>query len=585
MSSSSLLPPPLMVNIKRKTTTVLIVVDDTDVATKENNMAQAGFLCAILGDKHRRRSLLKGCVVDHQSTLVIRVVVRSGHKEYFLNHHHHNHNHNNNNNHHHNRMDTVARGAVVASSSKIRTSSSSAAADVLELQSSIGFNHEDSDPQPGLEENSKFQCEENVQFWRDFQKNGLTSARENAISIARVSTKFSALGPDGWKYFMKHVGRSTYFAANAVLGVVGSNLHERNKNKDANKKQGGGSFLKNLGSDTVSRMLLESFLSYEQDYDQIRAGHYNQPWDMEFNHRQSSPLYAARQTSRFVSEAVDTMERRHRASPEDKVAVIADDDDQSSTYPDYYHTAFHYQTNGWLSKKSADAYETSTETLFIGRQDAMQRMSLKPLVDLSKKIVPTGKPMKVLEVACGTGRFMTFVRDNLPLQTEYTGIDLSPFYLDAARDHDEYWREKKKQQQRPNINNILNNKRNVVVPKPARLIQAQAENLPFEDESFDAIVCVYLFHELPREIREKAVAEMSRVLTSNGNGIVVFTDSVQRGDRPIFDDAMDNFEYMNEPFYKDYIRDDLPKHFENAGLSPLTKSVRSSTKSLVFAKK
>ena len=75
------------------------------------------------------------------------------------------------------------------------------------------------------------------------------------------------------------------------------------------------------------------------------------------------------------------------------------------------------------------------ETLFLGRQDAMQRTSLPPIIELSKEFTASStrqqqqRPMRVLEVACGTGRFMTFVRDNLPLDTEYTALDLSPFYF------------------------------------------------------------------------------------------------------------------------------------------------------------
>ena len=46
---------------------------------------------------------------------------------------------------------------------------------------------------------------------------------------------------------------------------------------------------------------------------------------------------------------------------------------------------FHYQTDGWLSADSADVYETSTETLFLGRQDAMQRATLLPLAGKMKK--------------------------------------------------------------------------------------------------------------------------------------------------------------------------------------------------------
>ena len=72
------------------------------------------------------------------------------------------------------------------------------------------------------------------------------------------------------------------------------------------------------------------------------------------------------------------------------------------------------QTDGWLSEKSASIYEASTETLFLGRQDAMQRQSLVPLhnflMQRSNGRQHTGENVKMLEVACGTGRFATFVK-------------------------------------------------------------------------------------------------------------------------------------------------------------------------------
>ena len=55
-------------------------------------------------------------------------------------------------------------------------------------------------------------------------------------------------------------------------------------------------------------------------------------------------------------------------------------------------------------------YETSTETLFIGRQDAMQRTAMVPLSDFMRTRPVEGEGTKVLEVACGTGRFGTFLK-------------------------------------------------------------------------------------------------------------------------------------------------------------------------------
>lgn len=58
----------------------------------------------------------------------------------------------------------------------------------------------------------------------------------------------------------------------------------------------------------------------------------------------------------------------------------------------------------------ADIYETSTETLFLGKQDAMQRQTLVPLHHHMRTQAPGGAGMKCLEVACGTGRFATFIK-------------------------------------------------------------------------------------------------------------------------------------------------------------------------------
>jgi hypothetical protein len=63
----------------------------------------------------------------------------------------------------------------------------------------------------------------------------------------------------------------------------------------------------------------------------------------------------------FVSEAVNTLQRRAAGAGTDVWL-------QSPLYPDYYRQTFHFQTDGWLSAQSAAVYETSTETLFVGRQ-------------------------------------------------------------------------------------------------------------------------------------------------------------------------------------------------------------------------
>jgi hypothetical protein len=77
---------------------------------------------------------------------------------------------------------------------------------------------------------------------------------------------------------------------------------------------------------------------------------------MSLRHRQSNPVNVLVQTSRFVNEAIDTLGRRSRQREEDKNIWITNSA-SPKLYPEYYRTAFHYQTDGWMSKKSADVYE------------------------------------------------------------------------------------------------------------------------------------------------------------------------------------------------------------------------------------
>lgn len=151
--------------------------------------------------------------------------------------------------------------------------------------------------------------------------------------------------------------------------------------------------------------------------------------------------------------------------------------------------------------------------------------------------------MKLLEVACGTGRLHTFIKDNYPamqvgvgapvkfapllsaldrapcahrfapapINSSLTSLnprqprskttrdpqqtvasDLSPFYLAAARDNVAYW--KRARQPAADLG-----------PGPDRagvtFAQCAAEAVPAADGEFDVVVCVYLFHEMPEEVR------------------------------------------------------------------------------------
>ena len=156
-----------------------------------------------------------------------------------------------------------------------------------------------------------------------------------------------------------------------------------------------------------------------------------------------------------------------------------------------------------------------------------------------------------------------------------TLTDLSPFYLEKARQHDQYWMDYRGEEALKE--NLIH-----MDIKPAKFVQANAESLPFPDNSFDAVTCVYLFHELPENARLNAISEMARIVKPGG--IIVLTDSIQLGDRSDSDDRIGNFKDLNEPHYENYIATEFSKWFENCGLVCDKKYVSSTTKTMSFIK-
>jgi ubiquinone/menaquinone biosynthesis C-methylase UbiE len=420
---------------------------------------------------------------------------------------------------------------------------------------------------PGLAEDKHFKLDESVAIWKAA---GQAPGPDNIRKALSIAASMASEGPNGIVYSLAHGVRTGYFAANAAIGTLSSALREQvqgsgvgslmsTQMKIDGEEQGISLELALFGASTL---LLETAMTFQQDFRAIRNGLYKLPWDIYTpGHRQFTPQFAAQETARVIEEMVGILDRAARGGRAEDIGIWLD----SPLYPDYYKNNFHYQTDGWMASRSAKVYETSTETIFMGRQDAMQRLSLIPLREVAT--ANSGAP-RILEVAAGTGRFSTFMRDNHP-NAQMTIVDLSPFYLEMARENDEYWRKMRF----PNEE---------VRPQPARFVQAAAEALPFEDESFDAVVCVYLFHEMPEAERAAAAAEMARVVAPGG--VVILTDSQQLGDRPALDGKIGNFAKLNEPHYQNYISTYLPALFTAGGLTCDGKWAESSTKCLSFRK-
>lgn len=429
---------------------------------------------------------------------------------------------------------------------------------------------------------TRFKLHPSVDYWRTYRVPSFTFlGSDSAMStsslikslndmVGDVASMASVRDSQSAAYWAYHTARMGFFIVQAVGSLVSHQVSET-----FGSAKGGGysddTPLRRLSSAATSELygrVSEAMATFSQDYENITSGVYPLPWDMTtLSHRQYNPFFAAAKSAQFLQEAAMTLQRRVRNTPEPVWL-------QSKMYPQYFTKSYHYQTDGWLSRRSADIYEFSTETLFFGRQDAMQRLSLLPLAEHMRAAAQEGRDvrsMKLLEVAAGTGRFHTFLKDAYP-DLPTTVSDLSPFYLARARDNLKYW----KQMRQPG--SYLGGSEDMGV----EFLQAPVEDIGAPDASFDVVVCVYLFHELPDTIRRRAAAEFLRVLKPGG--MMILTDSVQLGDRPAWDATIGNFSNFNEPYYKSFVACDMGKLFQEAGFECDTKYLCSATKSLSFIK-
>ncbi|GLI61171.1 hypothetical protein VaNZ11_003459 [Volvox africanus] len=448
----------------------------------------------------------------------------------------------------------------------------------------------------------RFQLHPSVQYWQSFTSYINTTFVDTDLRslpatlqqlVQRTSDSAVLRDPRAAAYWAYHTARMSFFIGQAVTGLFAHHLSETLPSSitglssswaeggnissgGTQRKEGFSSadaktpfqrISSNAGRELLNRVN-EVLGTFGQDYDNIRAGIYPMPWDMTPSHRQNNPLFMLARTTQSMRESVATLRRRVRGQAQPMWL-------SSSLYPQYYTKTYHYQTDGWLSDRSARIYEHNTELLFLGRQDAMQRTSLLPIAEYMREATLGGRSprdVKLLEVAAGTGRFHTFIKDAYPEMPSVVS-DMSPFYLDRARNNLSYWRALRQPGRRLG---------GVDDTGVTRFLQTAAEQIDAPDQEYDLVVCLYLFHELPEAVRRQAAAEFFRVLQPGG--MAVLTDSVQLGDRPAWDESIGAFGDFNEPYYRSYVSCDLGAMFEEVGFMCDTKYLCSATKTLSFRK-
>ena len=130
---------------------------------------------------------------------------------------------------------------------------------------------------------------------------------------------------------------------------------------------------------------------------------------------------------------------------------------------------------------AADKYETDRAGLY--------KMCKKDYPDILAEIEKEDFT-DLLDCGCGTAPMLTLLKDKYP-NKNYTGIDLTPRMIEVAKSKD--------------MDNVT-------------LVVGDCENLPFEDDSFDVIICSHSFHHYPNP--QNFFNSVFRVLRPNGRLIL-----------------------------------------------------------------
>ena len=140
-----------------------------------------------------------------------------------------------------------------------------------------------------------------------------------------------------------------------------------------------------------------------------------------------------------------------------------------------------------------------------GYLPALRWKALTPLFDYVVRITTRERSSKlklieqagiadrdsVLDLGCGTGTLAIWLKQRVS-EAQIAGVDADPDVLSRAR------------------------RKAFAASTPLEFVEASSTQLPFPDESFDAVLSTLFFHHLRDPEKRKTLAEVARVLRPGG---------------------------------------------------------------------
>jgi ubiquinone/menaquinone biosynthesis C-methylase UbiE len=275
------------------------------------------------------------------------------------------------------------------------------------------------------------------------------------------------------------------------------------------------------------RLFADMGALFRQDLVNVEAGIYPLPAD----HDGSWSMLLDRSRSFFRD-----LPEVHRRREDGRISDVLTEQTRGKR-PRYYLQNFHFQSGGWMTQASARRYDIQVEVLLNGTANATRRQALVPLHEVFAG--RDQRRLQLLDVGCGTGRFLDFVKQAWP-RLPCIALDMSEPYLQEAQRHLRRW-------------------------SWIKLVIGNGEQLPLQDASQDAVTSIFVFHELPPRVRRTVFGEFARVLKPGGR--LVLVDSLQRVDETDYEGLLELFpQNFHEPYYASYIDEDFGAIARSCGL-------------------
>lgn len=223
-------------------------------------------------------------------------------------------------------------------------------------------------------------------------------------------------------------------------------------------------------------------------------------------------------------------------------------------YPEYYLQAFHGYDDGnmnWLAAQEIEAASLSMCANYwknVCAMDSEKWVRYNVTNNIKQYLGNCADGATILDVGCSGGISTEYILRGFPLASNVYGLDLSPYFvaISSFRAH---------MQNETRLNYFHNN----------------AEQTQFQDQTFDIIICNFLFHEVPPSATRVIFREMMRLLKNGGTLAVVDLDpDIIRGDKVLSQFRKWAFE-VTEPHIYAFYNSNMTQYFEEAGFEKLVK--------------